>query len=162
MNSIVGSIIGAVLGLISSFGFMAMNIKKSQCSELFPIIAVITTVFGAVGGGRIGHNLEKSDKTARSLGLDNMKHTHYKVGRFWESQSTWNDVKGARHMVTTLKRNNNKVSLYNGGIISTHGTSASSVNIARYHNEARNITFAKLKERIVTLISTALADLEQT
>jgi len=82
MNALSASIIGAILVIISYNGFMAINFKKSQWSELFPITKVITTIFGAVGDGRNGYNFEKSDKIARSLGLDNVKHTHYKVGRF--------------------------------------------------------------------------------
>ncbi|RZK76255.1 MAG: hypothetical protein EOO85_11830 [Pedobacter sp.] len=149
MNSFPGAIIGAILGFISSFGFMAMNIKKSQRSQLFPIIAVITTVFGAVGGARIGFNLQRSDRITQSLGLDKMKQTHYKNGKSWESQSSWIDVQGKHHVVTTLKSanySNATVSLYNGTLIFTHGTSASSINIARYHSDAKKSIIIKLKD----------------
>lgn len=148
MNLYSGAIIGALLGFMASFGFIERNIKKSQRPGLFPAITIITTAFCAVSGGRLGYSLGRSDKINRSLGLDKIKQSHYKVGRFWESQSTWIDIKGGRHMVTTLKRNDETVSLYNGMLICVHGTSASSVNITKYHNEARNIAFRKLKERV--------------
>lgn len=104
---------------------MAMNIKKTKRCDLFLIIAAITTVFGAIGGAGIGFNLQKSEQITKSLGLNKMKQTHHKNGKSWESQSSWIDVKGKHHVVTTLKSanyNNSTVSLYNETLICNHGT----------------------------------------
>lgn len=148
MNILTGTVIGAILGFLLSLGYMTMNIKKSQRSTLFPIVAISLTLFGAVSGGSVGFKVQKSEKISKTLGLDKINYSHYKVGRFWECQSTWNELSGKRHNIRTFKNNNNTVSYYNGGLICTHGSSASSVNISRYHIEAREAIFSRLRKKL--------------
>lgn len=93
--------------------------------------AIVGAIFGAAAGGKVGYNLERSDKFTRSLGLDKVSYRHYKIGRFWESQSTWNDIKGKRYVIKTFKNTNNTGSYYNGALLCKHGTSASSINISK-------------------------------
>lgn len=147
MSWIKGVIIGVILGFISSFAFISMNIKKRQRDSLFPVIATIMTLFGAVFGGRVGYNLERSDKISKALGLDKLQYSHIKVGRFWESKTIWIDVKGFKHSLRTSKASTNSVSYYNGTLITNHGSSASSINISKYHEEARKIIFTRLREK---------------
>ncbi|TCC98961.1 hypothetical protein [Pedobacter psychroterrae] len=56
MNTVSGALIGEVLGFISAFGLIRTNAKKSQWGMLLPIIAPITTIIGAVSGGKIGQH----------------------------------------------------------------------------------------------------------
>lgn len=147
MNTVSGALIGAVLGFISAFGLIRTNAKKSQWGMLLPIIAPITTIIGAVSGGKIGYNIERSIKIDRSLGIDRISYYHFKVGRFWQSESTWQDCKGGHHRLKTLKGSQNTVSYFDGTLVSNHGTSASSVNITKYHDIARKETFNQLREK---------------
>ncbi|CAM4305142.1 hypothetical protein SAMN06265348_110277 [Pedobacter westerhofensis] len=147
MKGLQGIIIGAVVGFLSGIGYLNMNVKKSLWSVLFPVVTIITTGVGALAGGRISNNLQRSDKIDRALGIDKVYYTHYKVGRFWESKSTWHDCKGKLHTLKTFKAAQNTVSYLNELKISDHGTSASTINVTKYHQAAKNESFARLREK---------------
>lgn len=143
----VGIIVGGILGFITGFGLLNMNVKRSQWSTFFPIVTSITTLAGAFAGGRIGYNLERSDKIDRALGLHDTKHVHFQVGKSWQSESTWKDIKGQSHRLRTVKDTRSTASYFDGSLLINHGTSASSVNISKYHLEARNQAFKKLRDK---------------
>ncbi|ATP58929.1 hypothetical protein CPT03_21890 [Pedobacter ginsengisoli] len=147
MNAISGAIIGAILGFLSGVGYLNMNVKKSQWLTMFPIVTSITTIVGACTGGKIGYNIERSEKINRALGLDKVHYIHFKVGRFWQSESTWQDCKGRTYKLKTLKGNQASVSYLDGFLLCNHGTSASSVNISKYHAEAKEGVFKALREK---------------
>lgn len=147
MNSISGIIIGAALGFLFGFSYLNMNVKRGHWLTLFPVVTVIPTLAGAFTGGRIGYNIERSRKMDCALGLHKIHHVHIKVGRFWQSESTWRDCKGALHRLKTLKGDESIVSYLDGTHMQNHGNSASSVNITNYHNAARKEAFQKLREK---------------
>jgi hypothetical protein len=147
LNTTSGILIGGLLGFISAFGYLNMNVKKSQWSTTFPVVALITTVAGAFTGGKICYNYKRSRIIDQALGLDNIHYSHIKIGRNWESLSTWTDCKGNSHRLKTIKDTRNTASYFDGGLLINHGTSASSVNISKYHNEARNEAFKKMREK---------------
>ena len=147
MNAVSGALIGALIGFISAFGFIRTNSKKSQWGMLIPIVTPIITIIGAISGGRIGYNIERSAKIDRSLGIDRVRYSHFKVGRFWHSESTWQDCKGGHHILKTLKGSQNTVSYLDGTLVLNHGNSASSVNVTKFHDTARNEAFKRLREK---------------
>lgn len=142
-----GILLGAVLGFISGLGFMSMNVKKSQRELTFPYLAVTTTIVGAAVGGRIGYRIKRDNDIERALGMDNVQLEHYKVGRYWESVSAWVDIEGDKYTIETRKIDNAVYSTFNGGNFIEHGTSASSVNITKYHNSYRQLVFEEIKTK---------------
>lgn len=142
-----GIIIGALLGILGSIGYLNMNVKKSQRGTMFPIIAVALTVAGAIAGGRIGYNIDRSARIDRSLGLDAVLTNHIKTGRFWNSESSWTDCQGHNHILNTVKKDANVISVLDGKNLCSHGTSASSVNIQRYHKEIQNEVFKQIRNK---------------
>lgn len=142
-----GVVIGAILGILSSIGFLNMNVKKSQRETMFPIIAAILTVGGVIIGGRVGYNLDRAAKIDKSLGLDNVVTKHIKTGRFWHSESSWTDCKGNIHILKTSKQDVNVISVLDGKNLCSHGTSASSINVQRYHKHIQNEVFKQIRDK---------------
>ncbi len=124
-----------------------MNVKKNQRSDLFSILIALSTTAGAIAGGRIGYKMARNAKIDKALGVDKISYQHYKVGRYWESVSSWKDCENDSHRIHTFKNVNNVISTFDGKNKLTHDNSASSVNISKYHRQACQLIIKMIKEK---------------
>ncbi len=146
MNMVSGIFIGAVIGCGAGFGFLQLNVKMSQRHPLMLVIPAAGAVLGAAGGGRIGYQIDRALKIDRALGIDQIHHQHEKTGRFWSSRSVWRDCLGQDHVLLTAKGKQVSESTYNDTLLMSHGHSASSVNITRFHKAALNELLKVLRQ----------------
>jgi hypothetical protein len=145
---IVGLVIGAIVGLLAGFGELTW-FKKSQRAQAAPFIVSITAiVFAGIGFG-VGSKMGTSVYIGRRLGIEPLDEEYcVKDGRYWVAFSKWTDKRDSQKYTLVTARSNKKflVSALNERIIMIHDcTSASQRTIPKYHNQAKEFVFGRLR-----------------
>jgi|LakMenEpi03Aug12_release.lakeMendotaPanAssembly.Ray.scaffolds.fasta_scaffold611117_2 hypothetical protein len=143
--SVVGIVIGAFIG-----GGIISQTKKSQRSSISAIAIAGGTLVGLIGGYRLGDKLDTEAYFDELLGIKKAETEYYKNGRSWSMQTIWTDSESKQYVLET-SQNYSKVLVtkLNNEVIMNHEIqSGSKVNVEKYHQNARNIAFNKLRAEI--------------
>ena len=144
--SLTGILIGLMLGLLAGVGAM-QQVKMSQRGTILPFALVICGVSFAASGYKIGKKLGREEYIEKCLGIDRHSTSFDKKGRYWFAITSFTDMEGRTHTITTDKEGQMLTSRFNSELIKLHGNSASYVNVEKSHKEAKGLIFSILKEK---------------